>query len=135
MLGSGDNNNNPIIKDQSILYSNRGLVSGSNLRYIDVVALNTNTSYKTLVFNNEEPRVLSLSKFRDKPAEPISQTNPEKTAPSFANFSMYGSIYAQNLSIDNLSKFNTIDGGVVKFRGACNNTTNVCIDPPPQPGP
>jgi len=135
MLGSSDNNNNPIIKDQSILYSNRGLVSGSNLRYVDVVALNTNTLYKTLVFNNEEPRVLSLSKFRDKPAEPISQTNPEKTAPSFANFSMYGSIYAQNLSIDNLSKFNTIDGGVVKFRGACNNTTNVCIDPPPQPGP
>jgi hypothetical protein len=136
MLGHNDNGNNPIIKDQSILYSNHGLVSGSNLRYVDVTALNTHQTYKTLVFNEEQPRVLSLDKYRDKPLEPVSSNNPEKIAPVFAHFSMYGSVYAEHMSVDTLNKFNTIDGGVVKFRGSCANFNNVCIesDLPPPPG-
>jgi hypothetical protein len=79
------------------------------------------------------PQALSLAKYRDKPELPLSTSNPEKLQPIFANLSMYGSVYAQNMSVDTLNKFNTIDGGVVKFRGSCNGNSNVCIDPEPEP--
>lgn len=134
MLGEKDKANNIIVANQSILYSNNGLVSGSNLRYVDIVALNNNNAVsKHLVFNSIMPQALSLAKYRDKPELPTSASNPEKLQPVFANLSMYGSIYAQNMSVDTLNKFNTIDGGVVKFRGSCNGNDNVCIEPEPEP--
>jgi hypothetical protein len=135
MLGEKDQNNNVIIKNQSLLYSDNGLVSGSNLGYVDVVALNNNNSVtKHLVFNNDMPRPLSLVKYRDKPELPISASNPEKLQPIFANFSMYGTVYAQQMHVDTLNRFNSIDGGVVQFRGSCNSNTNVCVEPQPTPG-
>jgi hypothetical protein len=38
------------------------------------------------------------------------------------------------MHVDTLNRFNSIDGGVVQFRGSCNSNTNVCVEPQPTPG-
>lgn len=131
MLGSKDNNNNTIIEDQSILYSNKGLVTGSNLRYFDYKPNNTDSGKKHLVFNHGElsiQSIISVTEYKDKPTDPVSLTNPIKYSPRFADFSMVGNIKITSLYLDNLSNFRTIDGGIVKFRGQCNGQTNICSE-------
>lgn len=129
MLGSKDNDDNTIIENQSILYSNNGLVTGSNLKYFEYKALNGSGASKHLAFNYSQPSescVTSVTKYRDKPDQPESSENPTKLSPVLANFTMNGNIKITSLYVDNLSHFRTIDGGVVKFRGQCSGQNNVC---------
>jgi hypothetical protein len=129
MIGSKDNSGRTIIEDQSLLFSYKGLVSGSHLKYLDYQAPDQKGPTKQLVFNYSALSpllVTSIREYREKPDQPISETNPKQYAPVFANFSMVGNIKITSLYVDELKNFRTIDGGVVKFRGQCNNQTNVC---------
>jgi transcription antitermination factor NusG len=131
MIGSKDNSGKTIIEDQSLLFSDRGLVSGSNLKYFSYKAPDQENPSKHLIFNHSalsSSLVTSLREYRDKPDQPISETNPVKHAPVFADFTMVGNTKITSLYVDNLKHFRTIDGGVVKFRGKCNNQTNVCAE-------
>jgi transcription antitermination factor NusG len=131
MIGSKDNSGKVIIEDQSLLFSDKGLVSGSNLKYFNYKAPDQTNPSRHLVFNHSilsSSLVTSLREYRDKPDQPISVTNPVKHAPVFADFTMGGNTKITSLYVDNLKNFRTIDGGVVKFRGKCNNQTNVCAE-------
>jgi transcription antitermination factor NusG len=131
MIGSKDNSGKVIIEDQSLLFSDKGLVSGSNLKYFSYQAPDQQNPSRHLIFNHSalsQSLVTSLREYRDKPDQPISTTNPVKHAPIFADFTMGGNTKITSLYVDNLKHFRTIDGGVVKFRGQCNNQTNVCAE-------
>ena len=131
MIGSKDNSGKVIVEDQSLLFSDKGLVSGSNLKYFNYTAPDQTNPSRYLLFNHStlsSSLVTSLREYRDKPDQSISVTNPVKYAPVFADFTMGGNTKITSLYVDNLKHFRTIDGGVVKFRGKCNNQTNVCAE-------
>lgn len=118
MLSDKDAKGNPILPHNSVLYNRHGMVFGSNLRfftYDDLLIDNKKNQH--LLYNTDVPAVIATG---------VVSSKINGNVPVFADTTLKGSTKIEQLHIDNLSSFDTIDGGQVVFGGTCNGANLQC---------
>jgi hypothetical protein len=103
-----------------IPYSNFGLLTPSNLGFVDYKDISTNKTSSYLVNNTILPDIIDTK---------IANINGQnKKLPILADTTLAGNVKINNLHVDNFNHFNTIDCGIVVFRGKCDKLKVVCDD-------
>jgi len=118
MLSNIDNLGNVVIPHNSVLYNRHGMVFGSNLRfftYDDLLVDNKKNQH--LLYNTDTPAVIGSGAVSSK---------INGNVPIFADTTIQGSTKIENLYIDTLNSFDTIDGGLVVFGGTCSGANLQC---------
>lgn len=118
MLSDKDSNGNIVLPHNSVLYNRHGMVFGSNLRfftYDDLLIDNKKNQH--LLYNTDVPAVIATG---------VVSSKINGNVPVFADTTLKGSTKIEQLYIDNLSSFDTIDGGQVVFGGTCNGANLQC---------
>lgn len=118
MLSERDANNQVIVPHNSVLFNRHGMVFGSNLRfftYDDLLVDNKKNQH--LLYNTDVPAVIATG---------VVSSKINGHVPVFADTTLKGSTKIENLHIDHLVSFDTIDGGEVVFGGKCNGPELNC---------
>lgn len=103
-----------------IPYSHFGLLKPSSLGFVDYKDMSTNKTSSYLVNNTILPDII------DTKVANINGQN--KKLPILADTTLAGNVKINNLHVDNFNHFNTIDCGIVVFRGKCDKLKVVCDD-------
>lgn len=118
MLSDKDAKGNVVLPHNSVLYNRHGMIFGSNLRfftYDDLLIDNKKNQH--LLYNTDVPAVIATG---------VVSSKINGNVPIFADTTLKGSTKIEQLHIDNLNSFDTIDGGQVVFGGRCNGANLQC---------
>lgn len=118
MVSDKDALGNIVVPHNSILFNRYGMVFGSNLRfftYDDLLVDNKKNQH--LLYNTDVPAVIGSG---------VVSQKIQGNIPIFADTTLKGSTKIEQLHIDTLNSFDTIDGGLVVFGGTCSGANLQC---------